>query len=75
MTKNTAPTLREKSIEALKTDLQAVEAELADATRSNAAGELPNPRHIRTLRRTIARYHTVLREKNNAAQDSGEEEA
>jgi len=51
---------RDKSTEELLTDLATKQRELVEMKREHAAGEVPNPRTIRTLRRDIARIKTVV---------------
>ena len=65
--------LRDKDLNALVSDLQAVNADLADARRSLAAGELVNPNVINQHRKSIARIKTIIVEKARAVQ--GKEDA
>lgn len=62
-TKKTAPkTAKEvKSIEQLRTELAAKQADQLAAKRSHAAGELVNPRVLTATRKEIARLHTAIR--------------
>jgi ribosomal protein L29 len=55
-TKQTVPTAEE-----LATQLQTKQADLHDAKRSHAAGELVNPRVITQTRKEIARLKTSIR--------------
>jgi ribosomal protein L29 len=50
-----------KSIEQLRTDLQAKQADMLAARKSHAAGELVNPRVLTTTRKEIARLNTAIR--------------
>jgi ribosomal protein L29 len=50
-----------KTIDQLKTDLTAKQADLLAAKRGHRAGELTNPRVITTTRKDIARLHTAIR--------------
>lgn len=60
--------LREKSnIELTKEVLPELKAELFNLRFQQATGELENPARIRTIRKTIARIHTILSERK--AQD------
>lgn len=65
--------LRGKDIKVLLDDLKANKADLADARRSLAAGELVNPNVISNYRKTIARIQTIIVEK--ARLDHGKEDA
>lgn len=65
--------IREKDIKSLLDDLKTVRADLADARRSLAAGELVNPNVISKYKKTIARIQTVVAEK--ARIDHGKEDA
>lgn len=56
--------LRKLNKAELEAKLQEAHKELQDAKRSQAAGELVNPRTITTTRRTIARLHTLIKETN-----------
>lgn len=56
-----------KTIDQLRTDLAAKQQDLLEAKRSNAAGELVNPRAITALRKEIARLHTAIRAAELAA--------
>jgi ribosomal protein L29 len=50
-----------KTIDQLHTELQAKITDQLEAKRSNASGELVNPRVITHLRKDIARLHTAIR--------------
>ena len=58
---------REKTVEELTTALATKQRELVEMKREHAAGEVPNPRTLRILRRDIARIKTVLAEINKAS--------
>lgn len=49
-----------KSLADLKIELDAKKADLLTTTQSHKAGELTNPRALRTLRREIARINTAI---------------
>lgn len=51
-----------KAANDLEKDLQAKRADLVEAKRANAAGELVNPRVITTYRKDIARLMTQINE-------------
>ena len=59
----TVKELRSKTAADLAETLKATKADLAEASRMNAAGELVNPRVLPGLRKTIARIHTLMVEK------------
>ena len=50
-----------KSLEALKKDLAAKQADLLASRKSYRSGELVNPRVLGTTRKEIARLHTAIR--------------
>lgn len=50
-----------KTIDQLREELVAKNADLLQAKRGNAAGELANPRVITFTRKEIARLHTAIR--------------
>lgn len=50
-----------KTIDQLKTELQAKINDQLEAKRSHASGELVNPRVITSIRKDIARLHTAIR--------------
>jgi len=50
-----------KTIDQLREELIAKSADLLQAKRGNAAGELANPRVITSTRKEIARLHTAIR--------------
>jgi large subunit ribosomal protein L29 len=57
---------REKTVEELTTLLATKQREMVEMKREHAAGELPNPRTLTSLRRDIARIKTVLGEMKAA---------
>lgn len=60
--KKTAKTATEvKTVEQLHQELVAKQADLLEARRGHAAGELANPRVLTTTKKEIARLHTAIR--------------
>jgi len=59
--------LRKESIAELNDTLETVKADLAEARRSHAAGELVNPRVLSMFKKTIARVQTLIVEKTREA--------
>lgn len=59
--------LNSKSVNELAATLAEKRAELAEKHRSNAAGELANPRSIKQVRRDIALLLTVINQRTVAA--------
>ena len=60
--KKTAKTAEEvKTIEQLQQELASKQADLLEARRGHAAGELANPRVLTTTKKEIARLHTAIR--------------
>jgi large subunit ribosomal protein L29 len=60
--KKTAKTAVEvKTIEQLREELAAKQADQIEAKRGHAAGELANPRVLTATRKEIARLHTAIR--------------
>lgn len=57
-----------KTIEQLRTELAAKQADLIEAKRGHRAGELTNPRAITVTRKEIARLHTAIRAAENNEQ-------
>ncbi|MGV0348174.1 50S ribosomal protein L29 [Corynebacterium sp. 23_3061] len=55
--------LRELSAEELTTRLHEAKEELFNLRFQNAAGQLTNNRRLGTVKRDIARIHTVIRER------------
>ena len=62
-----ASELRTQTVEELNKSLIEKQTEMVEKRRSNAAGELANPRSIKQLRRDIALILTVLNEKTATA--------
>ena len=62
-TKKAAPKKADevKTIDQLKTELLSKINDQLEAKRSNASGELVNPRVITSVRKDIARLHTAIR--------------
>lgn len=60
---STVKELREQSVKELGATLKNVKADLAEAQRSHAAGELVNPRVLGMMKKTIARVQTLAKEK------------
>lgn len=50
-----------KTIQQLRTELAAKQADLLEARRGHAAGELANPRVLTITKKDIARLHTAIR--------------
>ena len=50
-----------KSLEELREELTTKQQDLLDSRRSHKAGELVNPRVLRTIRKEIARLKTAIR--------------
>lgn len=59
----TVKELRAKSAKELAEVLKTTKADLVEASRMHAAGELVNPRVLGNLRKTIARIYTLMVEK------------
>ena len=64
---STASELRKKSLADLKVQLLSTQRELAEARRSHAARELVNPVQLKSLRKEIARLHTLIAEMQQTA--------
>lgn len=64
-TKKTAKAAVVKTVEDLKKELAEKRHDLLQAKRSHAAGELVNPKALRSLRKDIARLLTQLNEKES----------
>lgn len=63
--KKTAKAAVVKTVEDLKKELAEKRNDLLQAKRSHAAGELVNPKALRSLRKDIARLLTQLNEKES----------
>ena len=61
-----AKTLREKSVEELKSVLQELRKNQFNLRMQHATGQLQNTAELRKVRRSIARVKTVIREKTGA---------
>lgn len=61
-----ASELREKSVEELNTELLGLHREQFNLRMQRASEQLSNPARMSTVRRDIARVHTVLNEKKKA---------
>jgi ribosomal protein L29 len=60
-----------KTIDALQAELATKQADMLEARRGHAAGELANPRVITVTRKEIARLHTAIRKAElEAAKES-----
>lgn len=59
-----------KTIDQLREELTAKQADLIAAKRGHAAGELANPRVLGTTRKEIARLHTAIRAAELSAKES-----
>ena len=64
----TTKDLRSQTVAELNDTLKTVKADLADAKRSHAAGELVNPRVLSMFKKTIARVQTLIVEKTREAE-------
>lgn len=63
----TTKDLRTQTVAELNDTLKTVKADLAEAQRSHAAGELVNPRVLSMFKKTIARVKTLIVEKTREA--------
>ena len=64
-TKKTAKAAVVKTVDDLKKEVAEKRNDLLQAKRSHAAGELVNPKALRSLRKDIARLLTQLNEKES----------
>jgi len=64
-TKKTAKAAVVKTVDDLKKELAEKRNDLLQAKRSHAAGELVNPKALRSLRKDIARLLTQINEKES----------
>ena len=64
-TKKTAKAAVVKTVDDLKKELAEKRKDLLQAKRSHAAGELVNPKALRSLRKDIARLLTQINEKES----------
>lgn len=60
-TKVTKVATEVKTVEQLRTDLLAKQADQIELKRGHAAGEVANPRVLTSTRKEIARLHTAIR--------------
>jgi len=68
--KTTKKPIEVKTIEQLRTDLVTKQADLLEARRGHAAGELANPRVLTSTKKEIARLHTAIRAAELAQKES-----
>lgn len=68
--KKTTKATEVKTVEQLRTELAAKQADLLEARRGHAAGELANPRVLTATKKEIARLHTAIRAAEIAAKES-----
>lgn len=68
--KKTAKAEEVKTVEQLQKDLAAKQADLLQAKRGHAAGELANPRVLTVTRKEIARLHTAIRAAELSAKEN-----
>lgn len=68
--KKTTKATEVKTVEQLKTELATKQADLLEARRGHAAGELANPRVLTATKKEIARLHTAIRAAEIAAKES-----
>ena len=59
--KTTKAATEVKTVEQLNVELAAKQADLLEARRGHAAGELANPRVLTSTKKEIARLHTAIR--------------
>ena len=59
-----------KTVEQLQKELAQKQADLLDAKRGHAAGELANPRVLTATRKEIARLHTAIRAAELSAKEN-----
>lgn len=69
-TKTTKKAEEVKTVEQLRKDLTAKQADLLEARRGHALGELANPRVLTATKKEIARLHTAIRAAEIAAKES-----
>lgn len=68
--KKTAKAEEVKTVEQLQKDLASKQADLLEARRGHALGELANPRVLTATKKEIARLHTAIRAAEIAAKES-----
>jgi ribosomal protein L29 len=59
-----------KTLEQLRTELAAKQADLLEARRGHAAGELANPRVLTSTKKEIARLLTAIRAQEMSEKES-----
>lgn len=59
-----------KTLEQLRTELAAKQADLLEARRGHAAGELANPRVLTSTKKEIARFLTAIRAAEMSEKES-----
>lgn len=59
-----------KTLEQLRTELAAKQADLLEARRGHAAGELANPRVLTSTKKEIARLQTAIRAAEMSEKES-----
>ena len=62
-----AQELREKTPDQLRDELSSLKKESFNLRFQQATGQLENPARLRTVRRDVARVHTILNQKAAAA--------
>jgi len=62
--------LRNKNVDELKLELLAKQSEIVELRRTNAAGELANPRQLTKARREVAQITTLIREAALSTQEN-----
>jgi ribosomal protein L29 len=68
--KKTKAAVEVKTVEQLREELVAKQADLLAARRGHAAGELANPRVLTSTKKEIARLHTAIRAAELSAKES-----
>jgi ribosomal protein L29 len=68
--KNVKNATEVKTIDQLTADLATKQADLLEARRGHAAGELANPRVLTSTKKEIARLHTAIRAAELAQEES-----
>lgn len=68
--KKTTKASEVKTVEQLQKELATKQADLLEARRGHALGELANPRALTATKKEIARLHTAIRAAEIAAKES-----
>ena len=68
--KKTTKAAEVKTVEQLQKELIEKQADLLEARRGHALGELANPRVLTSTKKEIARLHTAIRAAEIAAKES-----